>query len=123
MKKRILVVDDEAPVRQMLRALLTDKGGFDVVEADTGTEMFRKLNEAAFNLVLLDVMLPDANGLDLLPLIRSTHPHLPVVILSSLGFEDDFVTEATRSGANGFLKKSVTADELLKAVDHVLASP
>lgn len=121
MKKRVLVVDDEEPILQMLQALLTDKRGYETVAASTAAEMFHKLNEQVFDLVLLDVILGDANGLDLLPLIRNTHPDLPVVILSALGFDEDFIQEAGRMGASGFLKKTLAPDQLLIEVSRVLA--
>ncbi|MHB8522330.1 MAG: response regulator [Limisphaerales bacterium] len=121
MKTRVLVVDDEESILRMLRELLTDKGGYETVAANTAAEMFQKLNEQVFDLVLLDVILGDVNGLDLLPLIKNTHPDLPVVILSALGFDEDFIEEARRMGASGFLKKTLAPDQLLTEVTRALA--
>jgi DNA-binding response OmpR family regulator len=121
MKQRILVVDDEPAIVSMLLALLTEKGGYDATGAATAAEMFQQFDEGTFDLVLLDVVLGDANGLDLVPLIKSAHPHLPVAILSALGFDEDFVRDSKRSGADGFFKKTLPADHLLAEVNRLLS--
>ena len=121
MKPRILGVDDEPVIVSVLLQLLVEKGGYEAAGVGTAAEMFQRLNEASFDLVLLDVVLGDANGLDLVPLVKNTHPGLPVAILSALGFDEDFIKDPTQSGADGFFKKTLPAERLLAEVQRLLA--
>lgn len=81
MLQRVLVVDDERPIRTMLRAYLTD-GGYEVIEAALGDEAIRKLTSTPVDLVLLDLGLPDMGGLDVLATIRATSD-VPVIVVTA----------------------------------------
>src|SRR5260370_28460634 len=81
-KGSILVVDDEAEIREGLEMLLSSEG-YDVASAETGDAGLAKLEEQPFDLLLLDVSLPDRNGLDLLKEIRRPDPHLSVVLITA----------------------------------------
>src|SRR5216110_1981235 len=80
-KGSILVVDDESEIREGLELLLRSEG-YGVSSAETGQSGLGKLEERPFDLLLLDVSLPDRNGIDLLREIRLRDPHLPIVLRS-----------------------------------------
>ena len=80
----ILVVDDEDEIREGLEALLTSEG-FDVSSAGTGEAGLQKLEERPFDLMLLDVSLPDRNGLELLREIRRRDPSLSIILITAYG--------------------------------------
>src|ERR1700691_5804881 len=86
-KGSILVIDDEAEIREGLEALLSSEG-FQVTPADTATSGLAKLEEQPFDLLLLDVSLPDRNGLDLLREIRRRDPYLSVILITAFGSID-----------------------------------
>jgi len=119
MKQHILVVDDEAPIRDLLAEYFR-KHGFEVSAARTAEEAVRMANEASLHLMILDIALPDADGLELLEVIKSAHPNLPVVILTGMGFDDDLVQEAFRKKASGYVSKTLPLDQLLLEVRRTL---
>src|SRR5579863_8729276 len=83
-KGSILVVDDESEIREGLEVLLKSEG-YGVSSAETGESGLAKLEEHPFDLLLLDVSLPDRNGLELLREIRRRDPHLSVVLITAYG--------------------------------------
>jgi DNA-binding response OmpR family regulator len=118
-KASILVVDDEENLRRTL-ALILQREGYVVMTAASVMEARGCLEVGAFDLVFLDVKLPDASGLSLLPEIRDHYPNLPVLILTAhdkLGV----ALEAVRNGARDYLLKPVDPPILLARVKEVLA--
>jgi DNA-binding NtrC family response regulator len=113
-KGSILVVDDEAEIREGLRALLTSEG-FDTTLSETGGAGLKKLEERPFDLLLLDVSLPDRNGLDLLREIRQRDPHLPIILITAFG-SIDMARAAFKSGAQDYITKPWSNDELITQV-------
>src|SRR5271165_3116259 len=93
---RILVIDDEAAIRESLEVLLTLEG-YAVDMAVDGEEGLRVLEKSAYDLVLLDLALPGQTGLELLPQIHERYPELPVVMITAYGTVDN-VVEAVRAG-------------------------
>jgi DNA-binding NtrC family response regulator len=110
----ILVVDDEAEIREGLEALLTSEN-FDVAVAETGDAGLRKLEERPFDLMLLDVSLPDRNGIDLLREIHSRDPYLAVILITAFG-SIDMARAAFKSGAQDYITKPWSNDELVAQV-------
>ncbi len=110
---RILVVDDEAAIRRALRTIL-NRHGFQVETADTGQKALERFAYARPDLILLDLGLPDIDGMDVLRRLRAIH-NVPIVILSVRGAERDKVT-ALESGADDYLTKPFGVDELLARV-------
>src|SRR6202030_4576845 len=96
-KGSILVVDDESEIREGLELLLTSEG-YGVTSAGTGESGLAKLEERPFDLLLLDVSLPDRNGLDLLKEVRRRDPGLSVVLITAYG-SIDMARAAFKSGA------------------------
>jgi two-component system KDP operon response regulator KdpE len=107
---KVLVVDDEPPIRKLLRMGLS-KQGYEVLEAPNGKTALELLSEKP-DLVVLDLGLPDIQGLELLRMIRGRSEGLPIVVLSSRGDEVGKV-EALDLGADDYVTKPFGMDELL----------
>lgn len=114
---KILVVDDEPMVREVLSQYLS-ADGFDVVEAGDGDAAVAAVTEAQPDLVLLDLMLPKRNGLDVLGFIRGTSA-LPVILLTARGEEADRV-RGLEAGADDYVVKPFSAREVVARVRSVL---
>jgi DNA-binding NtrC family response regulator len=110
-KGSILVVDDESEIREGLELLLNTEG-YATASADTGEAGLSKLEEEPFDLVLLDVSLPDRNGLEILREIRRRDPNLSVVLITAYG-SIDMARAAFKSGAQDYITKPWSNDELL----------
>jgi DNA-binding NtrC family response regulator len=110
----ILVIDDEAEIREGLELLLSSEG-YSVTSAETGEAGLTRLEEEPYDLLLLDVSLPDRNGLDLLRDIRQRDPHLPIVLITAYG-SIDMARQAFKSGAQDYITKPWSNDELLAQV-------
>lgn len=117
---RVLVVDDEALIRWSLGEQLTH-AGYDVAEAATGAEALAALHgeTAPFDLVLLDLKLPDTDGLRLLRHIRETRPRCRVIMMSAFATPQD-VDEARQGGVAEIIAKPFDVDALLRAVEREL---
>ena len=121
----ILHVEDEALNRALLRAVLQRSDDprlrdADLVEAETIAEAQRVLSGRQMDLILLDVRLPDGDGLDLLRQVRSTDPDLGVVVMSASVLPEER-EEALRAGCNAFVPKPYLASELLLVIGRVLS--
>src|ERR1700752_5096187 len=119
-KGSILVIDDESEIREGLEMLLTSEG-YGVPSAGTGESGLARLEERPFDLLLLDVSLPDRNGLDLLKEIRRRDPHLSVVLITAYG-SIDMARQAFKSGAMDYITKPWSNDELLAQVSQAVES-
>src|SRR5687768_9377625 len=114
MPASILIVDDEANIRRMLASLL-EQDGYRIESAATGEAALVLLERGDFDAVLLDLMLPGADGLTILTRIAERHADLPVVMMSGRATLGDAV-RATRLGAFHFIEKPVSADVVLLTV-------
>ena len=117
-QSRILVVDDDEGVREYVDEVLT-RAGLEVVTAVDGERGLEALDERSPDLVLLDLGMPDANGLDVLLRIKRSHGDLPVVMLSGQG-EPANVVESIRRGASDFVSKPFEPERLQDAVARAL---
>jgi DNA-binding NtrC family response regulator len=113
-KGSILVVDDELEIREGLEALLASEN-FEVTLAETGEAGLQKLEERPYDLVLLDVSLPDRNGLDMLREIKQRDPHLSIILITAFG-SIDMARDAFKSGAQDYITKPWSNDELIAQV-------
>ncbi len=111
-KPRILVIDDDAGIRESLRMTL-EYDGYDVAGAATGQEGLALVEREAPDLVLLDVKMPGMDGLDVLTRLHSMHDALPVVMISAHGTPSSAV-EAIRKGALDFLEKPFESTDRLR---------
>lgn len=117
---RILIVDDHHITRAGLARILGDyKEDVEVGEAGTAAETLRLVAEQQWHLVLLDIALPDGNGIDVLKTIRQAHPCLPVLVLSMYPI-DQYALRVLRAGGMGYLTKESAPEQLLEAVQKIL---
>jgi len=117
----ILIADDHAVVRTGLRHILEAYDSSIVVgEAASGSDALRRLREGTWQLLVLDINMPDRGGIDILRHIRSSNPTLPVLVVSGFA-EKQYAVMALRAGASGYLEKDQSADELVRAVRVVLS--
>jgi DNA-binding NtrC family response regulator len=113
-KGSILVVDDESEIREGLELLLQSEG-YQVSSAETAVSGLAQLEERPFDLLLLDVSLPDRNGIDMLKDIHRQDPHLPIVLITAYG-SIEMARAAFKSGAMDYITKPWSNDELLAQV-------
>ena len=115
---KILVADDHAIVRRGLQLLLGGTAGWEVAEVATADEVLPVLRREPFHILLLDITLRDRSGIDLLPAIRRDFPHLGVLMLS-MHPEEQYAIRSLRAGANGYLQKDGSPEELFSAIERV----
>jgi DNA-binding NtrC family response regulator len=113
-KGSILVVDDESEIREGLELLLQSEG-YQVSSAETAMSGLAQLEERPFDLLLLDVSLPDRNGIDMLKDVHRQDPHLPIVLITAYG-SIEMARAAFKSGAMDYITKPWSNDELLAQV-------
>ena len=118
---RILIADDHQIVRAGLKNLLSEHKEFTVAgEAGSGTETLKLVRESDWELVLLDISLPDMNGVDTLKQIKRSKPQLPVLILT-MHPEDHYAINLLRAGANGYVCKESAPEQLIGAIRMVVS--
>jgi len=116
---KVLVVDDHAVVRQGIRNLLETQPGLEVCcEASNGLEAVDQVKKGRPDLVLLDLTMPEMNGLDAARAIREVSPQTEVLVLS-MHFSEEIAREVLRTGARGYMLKSDANAELVTAVQRV----
>lgn len=121
---RILVIDDDGAIRQLLKLILENEG-YKILEAEDGVEGLRILNSDAVDLVITDVLMPEKDGLAVIKELQRTHPTMRVIALSGGGMTLSAETSlfvARRMGAFESLAKPFTKDEVLSLVRKVLAA-
>ena len=118
---RFIMADDHPVVLKGLKEILSE--GFDDVIIDgttTGYELLRNVQNNQYDLVLLDISLPDINGLEVLKEIRKARPKLPVLMIS-MYLEEQYALRAMKAGAQGYVTKRSASDELVLAVRKILS--
>ena len=118
-KKTILIVDDHPLFRAGLVSLLSKQINYHVVgEATTGEEGIAKTGELRPDLVLMDISLPDMNGIEATRCIRSSLPDTKVIVLT-MHAKIDFITDAFKAGASGYITKDTTGEKLVECLNTV----
>jgi len=118
---RALIVDDHAIVRQGLRRILEDADGMEVgAEAANGIEALKKIREGKWDVVLLDVSMPEKNGIDTLKQIMDGNSGAKVLILSMYA-EDQYAVRLLKAGASGYMTKDTAPEQLVDAIRKVVA--
>lgn len=119
-KHRILVADDHAIFREGLRSILARDPSIEVVgEAANGLEVVRISNEVSPDLIIMDIAMPELNGIEATQAILESHPQIRVVILS-VHSRKKFILESLKAGARGYVLKDSAGEKLLEAVSAVL---
>ena len=119
MSKHILFVDDEVPIRETL-SLYFRRKGFLVTTAENAEQAQLAVKTNKFTLVILDVDLGGDNGLELLEFFKQMDPPLPVIMFTSLGYDPVLLKETMARGADAFMSKAESLDNLLKEVQRVV---
>jgi len=118
---RILIADDHAIVRRGLKEILEHElEGAVCGEAKDAAEVLARIEEADWDLAILDITMPGRSGLDVLRDLKAARPRLPVLILS-MHPEDQYAKRILKAGASGYMTKESAPEELIKAVRKVLA--
>lgn len=119
MAKKILIVDDAAFMRMMIKDILT-KNGFEVVgEAGDGAQAVEKYNELQPDLVTMDITMPEMDGIAALKEIKKTNPNATIIMCSAMG-QQAMVIDAIQAGAKDFIVKPFQADRVIEAIQKAL---
>ena len=119
MGKNILICDDAAFMRMMIKDILT-KNGYNIAgEAENGAKAVEKYAELKPDLVLMDITMPEMHGIEALERIKETDPNAAVIMCSAMG-QQAMVIESIQSGAKDFIVKPFQADRVLEAVQKVV---
>ena len=113
-KKRILVVEDDGEMRDLLKDFLK-REGYEVDSVDNGSEALRKLTKEEFNLIITDVRMPGLSGLDILPGIKTLQPWASVIVITAFG-SDEVYKKAFERGAYVYLRKPIHLPNLGKLI-------
>jgi DNA-binding NtrC family response regulator len=117
-KGRVLIVDDEEAIRESLETLL-ELEGYSTSSAESGGEGIHAISNEVFDLVLLDLMLPDRSGLEVVEEVRRTNTEVPILMLTAYGSLENAV-KAIQLGANDFLTKPWNNDKLLLEIEQTI---
>src|SRR6266496_1963311 len=117
---KVCVVDDHAVVREGLKRIISENPGMAVsAEAGDGHEALRAVRTAPCDVVVLDISMPNKNGLDVLKELHENSPRLPVLVLS-MHSEDQYAVRMLRAGAAGYLTKESAPSKLVQAIRKVV---
>jgi two-component system response regulator AtoC len=119
MKQRILFVDDDVQIREMLSAFF-EEHDFIVRAVGTSDEAMRMLDQMPFDLVMLDVLLGEENGLQLLELLKLNHPNKPFIVYTGAAYNDETIIKAKSKGAYACISKAAPLDTILSMIRSVL---
>ena len=119
-KARVLVIDDEPAIRESLHDLLTVEGGYAVDLAENGAEGLQKFSRRGYDLVLLDLMMPDMSGMDVLREVRERDRETPIFMITAYGSVQAAV-DALKAGADDYFPKPFENDKLIREIDGVIA--
>jgi PAS domain S-box-containing protein len=117
-KRRILVADDEPAIRHLLKEIL-ERSDFEVVEAADGKAALREIRSQPIDLVLTDLVMPEKEGLETIPIIRREFPAIKIIAMSG-AFGGEFLNPAKLLGAHATLLKPISPSTVLEAVKKVL---
>jgi len=116
---RVLLADDHAVVRRGLKQILAETEDIRTEgEVDSGAGVLREVRAKKYDMVLLDITLPDQNGLEVLGQLRAVRPNLPVLMLS-VHPEEQYAVRALKTGAAGYLTKDSAPEEMVAAIRKV----
>ena len=119
MSNKILIVDDAAFMRMMIKDILT-KNGFEIAgEAENGAKAIEKYKETRPDLVIMDITMPEVDGIQAVKEIKKIDPDSKIVMCSAMG-QQAMVIEAIQAGAKDFIVKPFQADRVIEAVRKVL---
>ena len=119
MSARVLIVDDEEIVIRSCRRILSDSQLYSVDSTQDGMEALRKVDESEYDLLVLDIMMPGIDGLEVLQQVKERHPDVDVIMVTGLS-QIQTAVKAMKLGAFDYLSKPFDPDELKHVVDRAL---
>ena len=117
--KRILIVDDAAFMRMMIKDILTKNGYEGVGEAENGAKAVEKYNELKPALVVMDITMPEMDGIEAVKAIKAADPKANIIMCSAMG-QQAMVIESIQAGAKDFIVKPFDRDRVIEAVSKVI---
>lgn len=118
MNRTVMIVDDSLFIRKILRGILLENGYTIASEASSGIEAMRNLHTSHPDIILLDIILPDSNGLELLESIITACPDSKTVICSSIG-QEQVIQKAIDMGAKAFIQKPFTPEKVAEVLESL----
>ena len=118
---KIMLFDDAAFMRMMVKNALTKSGYDNFVEAQDGAEAVKKYEEESPDMVIMDITMPNMDGLQALKKIREAHPDAKIVMCTAMG-QEGMVVDAIKSGARDFIVKPFNADRIVQTVNTILGN-
>ena len=115
---KILIVDDSQFTRNLIKKILSEKN-FEIFEAGDGNEGLKIFLEQKPDIVLMDIIMPNKDGLTILKQIRENDPNAKVVMCTSIGDQHEFIQDALKAGANDIITKPFKKEELLSVIEKV----
>lgn len=116
---KVLIADDQELIRQSLQIVLDSKENLEVTDAvENGQEVIRSVRENAPDIILMDIRMPKMDGVQCTKIIKENHPEIKIIILTTFD-DDEFVYDALKYGASGYLLKGVSMDGLVDAIETV----
>jgi DNA-binding NtrC family response regulator len=119
MSEKILIVDDEVDMRELLELIITDRTSYQVVTVSNPLEVPALLKEGGFDLLISDLRMPQMDGMELLEQARKIDPQLPYIILTAYGTVESAI-EAMRKGALDYITKPFRQEQILLTVEKAL---
>ncbi|HOA20063.1 MAG TPA: response regulator [Sedimentibacter sp.] len=119
MEGKILIVDDAAFMRMMIKDTLKSSGYENIIEAADGEQAIQTYKNEKPDLVIMDITMPNKNGLDALKEIRKMDPNAVIVMCSAMG-QESMVVEAIRNGAKDFIVKPFKSERIIKTVQSII---
>lgn len=121
--KTILIVEDSATTRALIRAVIDELGEFETVEAGSGFEALKMLPQQEYDLIITDINMPDINGLELINFVRSNprYNHLPIIIVSTERSDED-KKRGMALGATAYVTKPFKSLELQEIIKKTIAA-
>jgi len=116
---KIILVDDHPLFREGIASRLNMHDGIDIIaEAENGKQLLEKLIDAKPDIVMMDISMPEINGMDALEIVKEKFPDIRVIILS-MHDDKEYIVNVIRSGAEGYLLKDISGEEMITAIHKV----
>ncbi len=116
---KILIADDQEMIRESLQIVLSNRAGLEVIgTAANGQEVIQNVRQERPDVILMDIRMPKMDGVQCTKIIKENYPEVKIIILTTFD-DDEFVFNALKYGASGYLLKGVSMDELVRAINTV----
>lgn len=119
MAERILIVDDEIDMLELLELIITDRTDYEVVTTNNPLEVTELLQRQPFDLLITDLRMPDVDGIELIERVKAVDDQLPFIIITAYGTIESAV-EAMRKGAFDYITKPFRQEQILLSIDKVM---